>query len=72
MLLGGESGGLGSLGGSNTVTPAFSFHVGRTTAYRVTESGDITANQVTIFRVRDGALRLDRVLTPSLSLVIAR
>jgi phage baseplate assembly protein gpV len=43
VLLGGESGGLGSLGGSSTPMPAFAFHVGRTSAIRVTESGQSTA-----------------------------
>jgi branched-chain amino acid transport system substrate-binding protein len=38
----------------------------------ITESGDSTANQVTIYRVSGGRLRLDRIITPSLSLVVRR
>jgi DNA-binding SARP family transcriptional activator/ABC-type branched-subunit amino acid transport system substrate-binding protein len=38
--------------------------------FDVTESGDSTANQVTIYQVSGGRLRLDRVITPSLSLVV--
>lgn len=37
--------------------------------FSVTPSGDLTANRVTIFRVQDGEMRIDRTLTPPLSLV---
>jgi len=40
--------------------------------FDVTESGDTSTSQVTIYRVSHGLLRLDRIITPPLSLVVRR
>jgi DNA-binding SARP family transcriptional activator len=40
--------------------------------FSVTSTGDTTANRVTIYRIEGGERRVDRVLTPPLSLVVPR
>jgi DNA-binding SARP family transcriptional activator len=49
---------------------ASSIHNGLLGDFAVTQSGDITSNHVTVYRVTGGRLRLDRVIEPPLNLVV--